>query len=116
MQQRSIFGRIIDMIRDIIAEIRMNIELSLPKPSLETRLRWLRHTYYTDPDVNHHYRRVKEVLREHVDKEYHDYYERLLAAERSAYHIVKTLPKAVPGQDLLEEMQHLGEKIAQQIE
>lgn len=116
MKQQNLLHRIWEMIRDILSEIQMNIDMTFRKGSPQVRLKWLRFIYYTDPKATIKYRRVREIMQEYVDKTFYDHYERLLSGERSAYQILNTLPSNVRGGDLLEQMQHLGEKIIDLIE
>lgn len=112
----NIWERIVDFFQDIVDEIRMNIALSLFDNTPETRLKWLRRTYYRDPDVTVGHRRIKEVLREHVHKTYFGYYERLLTSERAAHQMIRKLPHKIHGDDLMDQMQRLGDKVVYLIE
>ena len=76
----------------------------------------LRRLYYNDPKVNITYRRVRDVLRGHVDAKYHDYYERMMAAERATHSIIKNMHTQTHSTELLEQMQNLGLKVARLIE
>lgn len=116
MQRRSPFQQITEIIASILNEVWMNIELSLFNNSSEVRLKWLRHTYYHDPKVSVGHRRVKEVLREHVNSEFYPYYERLLTSERSLFQLTQKLPAGVRGDELLDQMQRIGHKVIQLIE
>src|SRR5574341_1280144 len=101
------------LIVQIIIQIWLNIKLMFSRDSLEVRLEWLRYAYYTDPALNISYRRVKEVLRGYVKPEFYPVYDRFLSSERSAHQLTEKLPRSVRGNELMEQMQRLGNEIAQ---
>lgn len=109
-------GRVWGWIRTIIDQVRMILDLQTLDDSVETRLKRLRAIYYPDKAVHVGYRRVRDVLRGHVDKAYYPYYERLLSAERSMVQLTTDLPPAMASIDWLTEMQGLGQKIVSLIE
>jgi DNA repair exonuclease SbcCD ATPase subunit len=109
-------GRLAHWIRSLVDQIRMILDLQTLDDSVTTRLKRLRAIYYPDKAVTVSYRRVRDVLRGHVDKAHYPYYERLLSAERSLWQMTANLPPAMTPSDWLGEMQGLGERIAHLIE
>ncbi len=117
-QQRAnnILAQVMRLIEELVEDILLNIEATFKPDSVELRLKRLRHVYYNDDTVTVRHRRVKDILREKVSPEYYTFYERILAAERATYHISKDLHAGARTDELLQQMQHLGERIAALVE
>jgi hypothetical protein len=103
-------------LRNLLDQLMMIFDLSTLDDSVETRLRRLRFIYYNDADVTIKYRRVRDVLRGHVSEAYHDFYQRMLSAERATFRAGKSLHAGARADDLLTQMQALADKIARLIE
>jgi hypothetical protein len=94
----------------------MILDLPTLTTSIDIRLARLRRIYYDDPKAAVTYRRVRDILRGHVDKAYHHYYQDLLSAERAIYQTTRKLHIGTRADDLFYQVQRLGEKIARLVE
>ncbi|MBZ0310260.1 MAG: hypothetical protein K8I82_29640 [Anaerolineae bacterium] len=110
----SPFQQFLDLIRQLLEEIWFNILSLTDNP--EARLKRLRWLYKTDPKLTMSYRRAKEVIRDHLDKQYYDYYERFLSAERLAQQQLPALHQGARGDELFQNMLTMSEKIVNLIE
>lgn len=115
MSRTSFISNLMEFIQRIIEEIWLNIAGSIHSTP-EIRLRWLRFMYYEEPDITMNHRRTKDVVREHLDKEYYDYYHRFLSAERLAKQQLERLHQGARGSELFQNMQEMSEKIVTLIE
>lgn len=102
--------------RLLLDQILMILDMPTLDDSLEVRLARLRRIYYEDPKANISYRRVRDILRGHVAKDYHVYYDRLLAVERATQQATQKLHAGARGTELFHQVQALGDKIARLIE
>ncbi len=104
----SPFQQFFDLIRQLLEEIWLSI---FPPDTPEARLKRLRGLYKTDPKLNMSYRRARDIIRGHLDKQYYDYYDRFLSAERLAEQQLKSLHQGARGDELFQNMQAMSEKI-----
>lgn len=104
------------ILRLLIDQILMILDMPTLDNTLEIRLARLRRIYYENPKANISYRRVRDVLRGHVAKEYYAYYERLLSVERATKHATQKLHAGARANELFHQVQRLGDKIARLIE
>jgi len=118
MQNSSpgVIRRFFDLIKQLMDALQFHLDNVFQADSPQKRLRQLRHIYYDNPDVTISYRRVKDVLRGQIDPQYYDFYERLLSAERATHRIAKDLHSGARGDELLNQMQTLGEKIVRLVD
>jgi hypothetical protein len=112
-QSPGILQRIVQFFANLFDQFMMLLDLPTVSRGIDGRLTRLRRIYYPNPEVSTSYRRVRDVLRGHVDKAYFDYYDRLLANERAVYEATRKFPRT---RELLEETQHMGNKIVGLIE
>lgn len=103
-------------LRILLDQILMILDLPTLTDNLDIRMARLRRIYYDDPKVTVDYRRVRDILRGHVKKGYRYYYQELLAAERATYQASRKLHSGTRADDLLYQVQRLGDKIARLIE
>lgn len=113
MSNRSWWQRFLLRLRVILDQLMMILDLPTINDSPELRMARLRRMYYDDPDVNVRHRRVRDVLRGHVHKDNHDFYEQILAVERVIYHSGDKLGRR--SEAMLQHTQHLGDKIVRLI-
>ncbi len=104
------------LIAELIEDILLSIQASFGRDSVELRMRRLRNVYYNDETVTVRHRRVKEILSDHVAPAYYTYYERMLASERATYQVSKDLHAGTRTDELLDQMQRLGERIAELVD
>lgn len=104
------------ILRLVIDQILMILDMPTLDNTLEVRLARLRRIYYEDAKANIKYRRVRDVLRGHVDKEYYTYYEQLLSVERATKQATQKLHAGARGNELFHQVQRLGDKIARLID
>lgn len=96
-------------LRILIDQILMILDLPTLSDSPELRMSRLRRIYYEDPAVTIKYRRVRDLLRGHVSKQYFDYYEHILSVERVVF--ISSRKLGSKGGDILYQTQQLGDKI-----
>ena len=104
------------ILRLLVDQILMILDMPTLDNTLEIRLARLRRIYYENPKANISYRRVRDVLRGHVTKEYYTYYERLLSVERATKQATQKLHAGARANELFQQVQRLGDKIARLIE